>query len=216
MALTLALAHKIAGMSIQIFLGFLVVRLGVMKFEDSKILSAFALYVVTPCAMLDAFQYPFSPDKLSGMGVSLLGSLLTVGVFALLGLLARRLLHWNAVETCSLEYPNAGNFMIPLVASVLGGEGLIYLSPCFILMNLLIFTHCQAALSGVKKFSFSVGKMPRVERLSMKMSAELRPPSRLRVVCLAIRLIRNREIAGASRFSAVPPMVWSARRLMAE
>ena len=156
MALTLALAHKIAGMSIQIFLGFLVVRLGVMKFEDSKILSAFALYVVTPCAMLDAFQYPFSPDKLSGMGVSLLGSLLTVGVFALLGLLARRLLHWNAVETCSLEYPNAGNFMIPLVASVLGGEGLIYLSPCFILMNLLIFTHCQAVLSGVKKFSFSI------------------------------------------------------------
>ncbi|MBQ9250594.1 MAG: AEC family transporter [Oscillospiraceae bacterium] len=156
MALTLALAHKIAGMAIQIFLGFLVIRLGVMKFEDSKILSSFALYVVTPCAMLDAFQYPFSPDKLSGMGVSLLASLLAVGIFALLGLLARRLLHWNAVETCSLEYPNAGNFMIPLVISFLGGEGLIYLSPCLILMNLLLFTHCQGVLSGIKKFSFSV------------------------------------------------------------
>ncbi|MBR5429602.1 MAG: AEC family transporter [Firmicutes bacterium] len=156
MALTLALAHKIAGMFVLILLGFLIVRLGVMKYEDSKILSAFALYVVTPCAMLDAFQYPFSPDKLSGMGLSLLATLLAAGVFALLGLLARRLLHWNVVEICSLEYPNAGNFMIPLVASVLGGEGLIYLSPCFVLMNVFIFTHCQAVLSGVKKFSFSI------------------------------------------------------------
>ena len=156
MALTLALAHKIVGMFIQIFLGFLIVRLGVMKFEDSKILSAFALYVVTPCAMLDAFQYPFSPDKLSGMGISLLASLLAAGIVALLGLLARRLLGWNAVETCSMEYPNAGNFMIPLVTSVLGGEGLIYLSPCFILMNIFVFTHCQAVLSGVKKFSLSI------------------------------------------------------------
>ena len=156
MALTVALAQKIASLSILIFLGFLVVRLGVLKFEDSKALSTFGLYVVTPCAMLDAFQYPFSAEKLSGMGVSLLATLIVIVVFALLGLFAGRVLHMNPVETCSLEYPNTGNFMIPLIASVLGSEGVIYLSPCFMVMNVLVFTHCQARISGVKKFSFSV------------------------------------------------------------
>ena len=156
MELTLALAHKIAGLSIIIFLGFLTVRLGVLRFEDSKALSTVALYVLTPCAMLDAFQYPFSADKLSGMGVSLLACLIAVAVFALLTLPAKRLLHLSVVETCSLEYPNAGNFMIPLISSVMGGEALIYLSPCFLMMNIFLFTHGQAVLSGVKKFSFSV------------------------------------------------------------
>ena len=113
MALTLALFQKIGALSVMIILGFISVRFHILKYEDSKVLSRFALYFLTPCAMLDAFQYQFSPDKLAGMGISLLGSLVTVLVFALLSRLLRKPLRLSVVNYTSLEYPNAGNFMLP-------------------------------------------------------------------------------------------------------
>ena len=81
MALTIALFEKIGSLSVLIILGFIAVRFGIMKFEDSKVLSAWALYFLTPCAMLDAFQYEFTAEKLTGMGIALLGSLIVVAVF---------------------------------------------------------------------------------------------------------------------------------------
>ncbi len=46
--------------------------------------------------------------------------------------------------------------MIPLVPAILGGEGLIYLSPCILFMNALMFTHGQAVLSGERRFHLSM------------------------------------------------------------
>ncbi len=156
MELTLVLAQKILSLSIYIALGFLAVRVKVLTFQDSKALSAFALYFLTPCAMLDAYQYEYSTAKLVGMGVSFAGALVVVAVFAALTLLLRRPLHLNVVESTSLEYPNAGNFMLPLVASAMGGEWVIYCSASFFVMNVLMFTHGLAVLSGQKKFKLSM------------------------------------------------------------
>ena len=54
MSFTLVLAQKVLSLAIYIALGFLAVRARVMSFSDSRALSAFALYFLTPCAMLDA------------------------------------------------------------------------------------------------------------------------------------------------------------------
>ena len=154
--LTVILAQKIAGLAIYIALGFLAVRLKVLTFQDSKALSTFALYFLVPCAMLDAYQYEFSMEKLVGMGVSFAASMVVVLVFALLTAALRRPMHLNVVEYTSLEYPNAGNFMLPLVAAAMGGEWVIYCSASFFVMNVLMFTHGMAVLSGQKKFSLSM------------------------------------------------------------
>ena len=87
MDLTLVLAQKIGGLAIIIALGFLSVRLKILNFDDTRPLNKFALYFLTPCAMLDAYQYEFSMDKLAGMGIALLGSLVVVVVFAVLPVL---------------------------------------------------------------------------------------------------------------------------------
>ncbi len=156
MALTLALFEKIGALSVLILLGFLAVRCKVMHFEDSKVLSQFALYFLTPCAMLQAFQYEFSMSKLTGMGIALLGSLITVVVFALLSKGLTRLFHLSPVDYTSLEYPNAGNFMLPLIASAMGGEWVIYCSACFLVMNIFMFSHGKSVLSGVKGFHWEM------------------------------------------------------------
>ena len=156
MSLTLVLAEKIAGLTIYIALGFLAVRSKLMTYQDSKALGQFALWFLTPCAMVNAFQYPFSPEKLSGLGISLLGSLIVVVVFALLTAALRRAVPLSVVDYTTMEYPNAGNFMLPLIASAMGGEMVIYLSAAFFVMNLLMFTHGQAVLSGQKRVSLAM------------------------------------------------------------
>ena len=156
MSLTLVLAEKIAGLTIYIALGFLAVRSKLMTYQDSKALGQFALWFLTPCAMVNAFQYPFSPEKLAGLGVSLLGSLIVVVVFALLTAALRRAVPLSVVDYTTMEYPNAGNFMLPLIASAMGGEWVIYLSAAFFVMNLLMFTHGQAVLSGQKRISLAM------------------------------------------------------------
>lgn len=148
MELTLVLFQKIGALSIMIILGFISVRFKILKYEDSKVLSRFALYFLTPCAMLDAFQYEFTADKLAGMGISMLGSLICVLVFALLVRLLKKPMKLSVVDYTSMEYPNAGNFMLPLIASAMGGDWVIYCSSCFIVMNVLMFSHGKAVLSG--------------------------------------------------------------------
>lgn len=156
MSLTLVLAEKIAGLSIYIVLGFIAVRSKLMTYADSKALGQFALWFLTPCAMVNAFQYEFSAEKLAGMGVSLAGSLVVVVVFAVLTALLRKAAPLTVVDYTTMEYPNAGNFMLPLIASAMGGEWVIYLSAAFFVMNLLMFTHGQAVLSGQRKISLAM------------------------------------------------------------
>ena len=156
MELTLVLAQKIGGLAIIILLGFLAVRLKILKFDDAGPLNKFALYFLTPCAMLDAYQYEFSMDKLAGMGISLLASLIVVVVFTVLTILIKKPMKLNVVEYTSMVYPNAGNFMLPLIASAMGGEWVIYLSMCFFVMNILMFTQGQAVISGENHFRLSM------------------------------------------------------------
>lgn len=152
MNLAYVLAEKISGLSIIILVGFLFVRLRIMSLDDSKSLSRFALILLTPCAMLNAYQYEFSREKLVGMGICFLASLIVTAVFGVLTLLIRKPLHLSIVDQTNLEYPNAGNFMLPIIAAALGGEWVIYLSACFFVMNLFMFTHGKAVLSGENRF----------------------------------------------------------------
>ena len=150
------LAEKIAGLSIIILIGFLFVRLRVMRLEDSGPLNQFALLVLVPCAMLNAFQFEFSREKLAGMGICLLAILLIMLLFGVLTALLRKPLRLSIVDQMNLIYMNAGNFLLPIVAAAMGEEWVIYLSPCILVTNLLMFTHAKALLSGENRFHLSM------------------------------------------------------------
>lgn len=155
-SLAFALLEKIGALSIYIVLGFIAVRFKIMKYDDSKAISAFALYFVTPCAMLDAFQYEYSSEKLLGMGIALLGVLIVCAVFGVLSAVLKKPLKLSDVDYLSMLYPNAGNFILPLITMALGGDWVIYCCPFFMVMNLMLFTHCKSVLSGEKSFRWSM------------------------------------------------------------
>ena len=150
---TVLLFRQIVQMFICIFLGWLLVRLRLMKSEDSRILSLICLYLVYPCIIMNAFQIERTPNLLHGLLLSFSAALgVHLFIFSVERLL-RRPLRFSPVESASIIYPNATGFVIPSVTALLGKEWLIF-SNCFTLTQLFfLWSYGRMLLSGEKKFS---------------------------------------------------------------
>lgn len=66
--MVLMLLEQIVQLFLCIVLGWLLVRLHLLKPEDSRVLSKVCLYLVTPCVIINAFQLQRTPELLSGSG----------------------------------------------------------------------------------------------------------------------------------------------------
>ena len=127
-------------------MGFLAVKAGKFKEEDSRIISNAVVYICSPCVIINAFQITFTPDKLKGLllagGAAALVHIILIGG----GKLLSRPLHLNGIEKASVEYSNAGNLIVPLVLSVLGEEWVFYTTAYIIVQTVLIWTHGQSVI----------------------------------------------------------------------
>ena len=120
------LLKKIASMFLIVFAGWLLVKTGVVKTEDSKVISVIGLYLVTPCMVLSAFHIDLTEEVKSGfflaLGASLIIYVVAIVVSALFGKIAKL----ESVEKASIVYTNSGNVIIPIVTSLFGKEWVIY------------------------------------------------------------------------------------------
>ncbi|WP_418764559.1 AEC family transporter [Mailhella sp.] len=146
MIISLLLGKQIAVMLLMVLMGYAVVRLRLLKAEDSAPLAAVALYIVGPCMMLDAFQVEFSAEKLHGLFLSLAAAALSQSLAIALIALVRRPLKLDPVEQASAIYSNGGNLIIPIVTYVFGPEWVIYTSGFLIGQTALFWTHCYTLL----------------------------------------------------------------------
>lgn len=143
MTISILLAQQIAQLFLMIFMGFLIVKAGLLKDEDSKVLSKIVLYLIIPCVILNAFQVDYTPETVRGLLVAFAASLLmqVVLLFAVSAL--ERMFHLDAVEITSVYYSNSGNLIVPLVTAVLGAEWVLY-SCVYMSVQLVFFwTHCK-------------------------------------------------------------------------
>ena len=120
MIISLLLGKQIAAMLLMVLMGYAVVRLRLLKAEDSAPLAAVALYIVGPCMMLDAFQVEFSGEKLQGLFLSLVAAAISQSLAIVFNMLVRRPLRLDPVEQASAIYSNGGNLIIPIVIYVFG------------------------------------------------------------------------------------------------
>ncbi len=146
MIISLLLGKQIAAMLLMVLMGYAVVRLRLLKAEDSAPLAAVALYIVGPCMMLDAFQVEFSAEKLHCLFLSLAAAALSQSLAIALIALVRRPLKLDPVEQASAIYSNGGNLIIPIVTYVFGPEWVIYTSGFLIGQTALFWTHCYTLL----------------------------------------------------------------------
>ena len=67
--MVLMLLEQIVQLFLCIVLGWLLVRLHLLKPEDSRVLSKVCLYLVTPCVIIDSFQTEWEESTLRTLAV---------------------------------------------------------------------------------------------------------------------------------------------------
>ena len=147
---SLLLFEKIVSLFLILASGYVLVKLKVLRSADSRILSQLCLYLVVPIVIINAFSVEYTPEILKGFALSSAAALTVLLLNVLLGYVCRKTLKLDPVEECSVVYSNAGNLIIPIVASVLGPEWVLYTSPFICLQLIFIWTHGYQVITEQK------------------------------------------------------------------
>ena len=67
MEISILLMEQIAELFLMILMGYIIVKTGLLKGEDSKVISKIVLYLVIPCVIINAFQVDYTPDVQKGL-----------------------------------------------------------------------------------------------------------------------------------------------------
>ena len=130
MEISILLVEQIIAMFLTMAVGFGVVRAGLFKTEDSRIISNMVVYICNPCVVVHAFQIELTDDKIKGLVILIVGSELLSYI-----------IHFNSIEKASIIYTNAGYLVIPLVSAVLGEEWVFYTTAFILVQTILMWTH---------------------------------------------------------------------------
>ena len=60
---------QILELFLMIFMGYVIVKTGLLKDEDSKVISKIVLYLIIPCVIINAFQVEYTDDKVKDFHV---------------------------------------------------------------------------------------------------------------------------------------------------
>ena len=144
--ISILLARQLAVLFLIMGCGFLLVKLHLVRSEESRTLSVITLYLIMPCVIINAFQIDYSREIRDGFLLALLAAVLIHVILFLLCRLLGKFLKFSSVEKASLIYSNAGNLIIPLVTAVLGEEWVIYASAFLCVQTIVLWTHGQSLM----------------------------------------------------------------------
>lgn len=151
--MTLLLTKQIAELFIMILLGFILVKSSLLTKHDSKVLSTVALYIVTPCVIINAFQVQYSQDVKNGIILSFLAAIIVHIIYIAGVRIIGKVYTLNGVEKATIIYTNAGNLIIPLVQALLGKEWVVYTTGYILVKTVFIWTHGRMLICEEKGFN---------------------------------------------------------------
>lgn len=147
MHISILLMEQITELFLMIFMGFLIVKTGLLKDDDSKILSKIVLYLIIPCVIINAFQVDYTMDTVKGLLIALAASVMLQIILLIIISAFGKLLHLNEVEIASVYYSNSGNLIVPIVTFILGQEWVLYGCVFMSVQLVFLWTHCKKILS---------------------------------------------------------------------
>ena len=151
--LVFPLVSKIFSLLVLVGAGVVLVKTKLLKKEDSIALSKISVFLLSPCVIVSSFSMKVDGKAGQSLLLCFFYAILANFLFLFLGTLLRKPLHLSPVEEMSMEYTNCGNFVLPIVASVLGEEYLLYVSAYITVYNLLVWTH------GIHLFQGKAGQL---------------------------------------------------------
>lgn len=146
--------EEIIKLFVIMFMGYAVVKAGLMKSSESKSVSVIMVYLVIPCVILNAFQVEYTPDVQKGLLLACAAAVAVHILLLLLTAILKKPLHLDVIERATIIYSNAGILVIPLVQELLGQEYVIYSSAYIAVQLILIWTHCKNMLCEEEKLEW--------------------------------------------------------------
>jgi len=153
MELSLIIMQKIAVMFLLVAIGYICARLGMIDEHTGKNLSSLSLRLVTPMLIFSSYQSVSDGRIIRNLFLSFLLVFLAFAVqIPMAHLLIRKKNNPDyQTERMSLIFPNCGFFGIPLIESLYGPEGAVYVTAYVTVFNILLWSVGTVIMSG--KFS---------------------------------------------------------------
>ena len=146
--------EEIIKLFVIMFMGYAVVKAGLMKSSESKSVSVIMVYLVIPCVILNAFQVEYTPDVQKGLLLACAAAVAVHILFLFLTANLKKPLHLDVIDRATILYSYAGILVIPLVQELLGQEYVIYSSAYIAVQLILIWTHCKNMLCEEDKLEW--------------------------------------------------------------
>ena len=147
------LIYKILQLLLMMAIGFVIAKCGIIKPENSEVLSKISLYLLMPSAIINAFNFDRTNELMIGLGLAFLTAIVIHIIFLGLDRFYIKLFGGNPAERASIMYSNAGNLIIPIVTFVLGKEWVVYSTAYISVQIVFLWTHGIRIFSSDTKFS---------------------------------------------------------------
>ena len=154
MNISILLMEQIIQLFLMIFMGYLIVKVRLVKDEDSKVLSKIILYLIIPCVIINAFQVDYTMDTVKGLLLALAASIMNQVLLLIIISIAGKLLHLNEVEIASVYYSNSGNLIVPIVTFILGQDWVLYGCVFMSVQLIFLWTHCKKIISRESSYDW--------------------------------------------------------------
>ena len=151
---SILLMEQIIELFIMILMGFIIVKAGIVKDEDSKVLSKIVLYLIIPCVIINAFQVDYTSKTVRGLLIAFAASVILQLVLLFIISAMGRLFHMNEVEVASVYYSNSGNLIVPIVTFILGQEWVLYGCAFMSVQLVFLWTHCKKIISRESSYDW--------------------------------------------------------------
>lgn len=154
MQISLLLMEEIVKLFVIMFMGYAVVKAGLMKSSESKSVSVILVYLVIPCVIIKAFQVDYTPDVQKGLFLAIAAAVAIHILFLLITIPLKKIFQMDVIEQATSIYSNAGILVIPLVQELLGQDYVIYSSAYIAVQLILLWTQGKNMLCEEEKLEW--------------------------------------------------------------
>lgn len=146
----LLILNQLLKMLFIMILAFICYRIKLINQEGNKNFSDLLLMVVNPCVILSVYQMDYDPEMVRSLLVAFAAAIIAhvIGILIAHFIIPEQNNPDYAVERFSAVYSNCGFIGIPLINSVLGSQGVFFLTAYMTVFNILCWTHGLSLLNG--------------------------------------------------------------------
>lgn len=146
----LLIVSQLFKMLVILLVGILCCRIGLVGPEGSRCISNLLLNIVNPCLIITVYQTDYDKTLVAGLLLSFAAAIAShfIAILISTALIRKNSSAESGLERYAVVYSNCGFIGIPLIGSVLGNEGVFYLTAYMTVFNLLTWTHGLSLMKG--------------------------------------------------------------------